>query len=350
MRFGAFTVADAYPAPDGTLDRDPVRQAVELAVHAESAGFDHFWVGEHHFHHSGAVPSPPVVLAAAASRTRRLRMGPLVAVLPLHDPVRLAEEYATLDRLSDGRLELGVGSGYMRREFRGFGLDSSTRSTRFAENLPMFVSALQGEAIRSGPTASPIHLNVRPVQRPHPPIWVAAGRPGSIRDVGRRGFGVALIPYATLSGMDAFAGAVQSYLHELPDGVEPRVLAAFHVGVGRRERTLQRLQRFLDSRPDPEDPELAAYRSGHPDLVVAEHLVDRGLALVGSPSELQERVRELRATGVTDLVGIFDFGGATLRETVEAMRAWAVIVGLPASPLRGYPRAAPAEVHADMAT
>jgi alkanesulfonate monooxygenase SsuD/methylene tetrahydromethanopterin reductase-like flavin-dependent oxidoreductase (luciferase family) len=331
VRFGVFTVADAYPTAGGSLDRDPVTEAVELAAHAEAAGFDQFWVGEHHFHHSGAIPSPPVVLAAAAARTRRLRLGPLVAVLPFHEPIRLAEEYAVLDRLSDGRVELAVGSGYMGREFRGFGLDAGARSDLFAERLPRFLAALRGEPTRASPGSPLVSLNVRPVQRPHPPLWVAAGRPVSIRDAGRRGLGIALIPYATLPGIDGLPDAVASYLQELPDGVTPRVLAAFHVGVGRRDRHLCRLQRFLDSRPDPEDPRLSAYRSGHPELVVAERLVDRGLTLIGTVAELRERIRWLGRIGVTDIAGIFDFGGAPFSETAASLQAWAEVGGFGAA-------------------
>ncbi|MCI4335663.1 MAG: LLM class flavin-dependent oxidoreductase [Thermoplasmata archaeon] len=328
MRFGAFTIADTYPTDPRSFDRDPVREAVELAVHSERLGFDQFWVGEHHFHRSGAIASPAVVLAAAAARTRRIRLGPLVAVLPFHDPIRLAEAYATLDRLSNGRLELAVGSGYMGREFRGFGLDPAARSVDFAERLPRLVAALRGEPVQTRPTAPPVSLNVDPVQRPHPPLWVAAGRPASIRDVGRRGHGIALIPYATLSDIDELPETVRSYRRSLPRDVEPRVLAAFHVAVGDRDRPVRRLQRFLDSRLDPEDARLAAHRSQHPDLGVAGTLADRGLTLIGAPAELRERVHWLEEIGVTEIAGIFDFGGAPFEETVRSMQGWAGVAAL----------------------
>jgi alkanesulfonate monooxygenase SsuD/methylene tetrahydromethanopterin reductase-like flavin-dependent oxidoreductase (luciferase family) len=328
MRFGVFTIGDRYPSLPPTDNDDAVRDAVELAEAAELAGFDHFWVAEHHFLPSGSLPAPPVVLAAVASRTTHLRMGPLVSVLPLHEPIGLAEEYASVDRLSAGRLELGVGSGYMDREFRGFGLDAAHRSSEFDDRLPKVLSALRGEETRSVTSAPPVRLNVRPVQRPYPPVWVAAGRPDAIRAIGRRGLGVALIPYATLDGIEELRPVVETYRSALPPGVAPRILAAFHAGPGASDHRLDRLQRFLDSRSDPGDARLAEFRRRRPAMCHAHRLVEDGLTLIGSAKVVRERIRWLGEIGVTDLAGIFDFGGAPLAESVESMTTWAAVVGV----------------------
>jgi alkanesulfonate monooxygenase SsuD/methylene tetrahydromethanopterin reductase-like flavin-dependent oxidoreductase (luciferase family) len=328
MRFGVFTVGDRYPGQAPGPDQDALRDAVELAVAAEGAGFDHFWVAEHHFLPSGSLPSPAVLLSAVASRTTRLRIGPLVAVLPLHEPIGLAEEYASVDRLSAGRLELAVGSGYMHREFRGFGLDPALRSYAFQDSLPKVLSALSGEATRSTLSAAPVRLNVQPIQRPHPPVWVAAARPEAIRGIGRRGLGVALIPYATLDGIEALQPVVEAYLSALPTGVTPRVLAAFHAGAGPEDHMVGRLQRFLDSRADPEDANLSEFRRRRPGMCQARRLVEDGLTLLGPMNTVRDRIRWLGEIGVTDIAGIFDFGGPTIYEAVESMNTWAAMLGV----------------------
>jgi alkanesulfonate monooxygenase SsuD/methylene tetrahydromethanopterin reductase-like flavin-dependent oxidoreductase (luciferase family) len=328
MRFGVFTIGDRYSGASPDTGESAVEDAVELAVAAEAAGFDHFWVAEHHFLSSGSLPSPPVVLSAVASRTTRLRLGPLVAVLPLHEPIGLAEEYACVDRLSAGRLELAVGSGYMNREFRGFGLDPTARSLELDRRLPIVLAAWGGAETRSMATALPVRLNVRPAQRPYPPVWVAAGRPEAIRSIGRRGLGVALIPYATLDRLEALRPVVEAYTAALPAGVTPRILAAFHAGVGPETRRIGCLQRFLDSRSDPEDPGLSEFRRQRPGMCQARRVAADGLTLFGSAQTVRDRVRWLGEIGVTDVVGIFDFGGASLEESIASMNGWASLVGV----------------------
>jgi alkanesulfonate monooxygenase SsuD/methylene tetrahydromethanopterin reductase-like flavin-dependent oxidoreductase (luciferase family) len=329
MRFGVFSVADAYPGPSGHPPVSRYRELLDLARSADALGFAHFWVGEHHFHAGGVVPSPPVLLSAIAAQTRRIRLGPLVAVLPLHDPVRLAEEYAMVDQLSDGRLELGLGSGYVAREFRAWGLDPRTRSEQFRRQLPEFLGALGGEGFSTAAAGETATINVRPVQPPTPPVWVAAGRPEAVREVGRAGLGLALIPYATLPALEDLEALVASYREGLPFGIAPRVLAAFHVGLASDDRApISALQRFMDSRPTSEDPRLAAHRASHPALAMARGVQAAGLTLIGARPEIRARVEWLESIGVTDVAGIFDFGGLTPRQVGVSLTRWSEAFGL----------------------
>lgn len=145
MRFGIFSVADHYPRE---LRRSATELYGELRDQAEAAdalGFDSFWIAEHHFHEYGAVPRPPVWLAAAAQRTRRIRLGSAVVVLPFDNPLRTAEDYAMVDMLSGGRLNLGVGSGYLTHEYAGFGLSLEEKRERFTEALEIVLRAWTGE-------------------------------------------------------------------------------------------------------------------------------------------------------------------------------------------------------------
>ena len=181
MRIGWATMADLLPDPvtGGVLSqRDRHRMVVEGAVVAEQAGFWCASVGEHHFC-DYVVSSPPVVLAAMAERTDTIRLGTAVALGANNDPVRLAEDYATLDLLSDGRVELVVGRGNLSEHtFSAFGQDPSTSREMYEERVELLVRALRDEQIDWTGASRPAFRNFttqpRPLQDPLP-VWVGGG-------------------------------------------------------------------------------------------------------------------------------------------------------------------------------
>ena len=133
------------------------RETLELFEATESLGFDSAWVAQHHFGtESGRLPAPPVLLAAAAQRTRRIRLGTGIIVLPLEQPLRLAEDATVLDALSDGRLELDLGAGFDPRVFNAFGQDIEQRHAQFTGSLHALQAALGGEPVTAeGATLQP---------------------------------------------------------------------------------------------------------------------------------------------------------------------------------------------------
>ncbi|MEW6775381.1 MAG: LLM class flavin-dependent oxidoreductase [Bdellovibrionota bacterium] len=162
----------------------------EMVKHAEDCGFDSFWGVEHHFTDYGVMPSAPIVLAAAAEKTKRIRLGTGVVVLPLNHPVRVAEEMAVVDVLSGGRVDFGVGRGYQPKEFRGFNIDQSKSREMFKECLDIIELAWTGKPFSyPGKFYNVPEMTVRPqpLQRPHPPIWMAALSQDTYRMVGERG-------------------------------------------------------------------------------------------------------------------------------------------------------------------
>ena len=152
--------------------------SIDLAVEAERLGLDSVWVSEHHLFDDGYLPQPFPLLAAIAARTTRVLLGTAIVVAPLHHPMEIAEQAAVVDIISNGRLRVGLGAGYARREFDAFGADLGTRY-RTTDNRIREVRALLDDG---GVTPSPI-------QRPFP-IWAGYQGPQGARRGGRLGCGL----------------------------------------------------------------------------------------------------------------------------------------------------------------
>lgn len=153
-------------------------QTLEQMVFAEQLGFDSVWISEHHFVDDGYCPSVLAMASHVAARTSRVRIGTSVLLLPFHDPLRVAEDVNTVDILSGGRVDLGIGLGYRVEEFEAFGVPRRQRPSRFEENLAILRKALSGEpfthAGRYHRIERPIAVSPRGVQQPAVPIWGAA--------------------------------------------------------------------------------------------------------------------------------------------------------------------------------
>jgi alkanesulfonate monooxygenase SsuD/methylene tetrahydromethanopterin reductase-like flavin-dependent oxidoreductase (luciferase family) len=167
------------------------REAIEQVRFAEELGYDCFWFTEHHFGTHGINPSVLSWAAYVAGITTRIRIGTAVVVAPLYQPIRLAEEVAQVDVVSDGRLELGIGSGYRLDEFRGLNIAPEDSRPMFMEALEILLKAWTGEAFsyQGKYYAVPEGVAVRPtpLQRPHPPLWFPAVSPRTIEWVVKMG-------------------------------------------------------------------------------------------------------------------------------------------------------------------
>jgi alkanesulfonate monooxygenase SsuD/methylene tetrahydromethanopterin reductase-like flavin-dependent oxidoreductase (luciferase family) len=323
VKLSAFTIVDQFPTPEGH-GRDRYAEVVALAEHAEAAGLSGLWVAEHHFQPGGTCPSPPVLLAACAARTTRLRLGVMVSVLPFHRPVDLAEEYALLDQLSHGRVNLGVGSGYIPVEFEGFGVDPASKRDRFDRSLEWLVEAFAGREVRTSdePGSAPVTLNVRPVQEPHPPLWIAVQRREAIPFVARRNGSIALIPYATVSGVPELADEIGEFRAAQPPRSPAEVAVGLHLYAGDHpDRARAALDRFLASRLKTQSTFYQQKAAHDPHQAGRAGLEAAGFALIGSPREVADRLGEFRRIGVDEVLGIFDFGGLAADDVAQSVRA-----------------------------
>ena len=322
VKLSAFTVVDGFP-PGTDPSRPRLREVVDLARVAESAGLSGLWVAEHHFHAGGICPHPPALLAACAEATRRLRVGVMVSNLALHHPISIAEEYAVVDQLSNGRLNFGAGSGYLPMEFEGFGVDPSTKRERFDRALEIIERGWRGEPV--GPenpdSAAPIRLNLRPVQRPGPPLWIAVQRRAAIPFVARRGASLALIPYATLGTMDELPELIREYRAEAPAG-RGEVAVALHLAIGDDLRSSRAaLQRYLDGRLATHSTFYREKVRSDPTAATAGRIEEGGFALFGTPPEVGRRLKALEAMGVDEVLALTDFGGLSPTEVRHSVQA-----------------------------
>jgi probable F420-dependent oxidoreductase len=170
------------------------RKHVDLAVEAEDMGFDTIWLTEHHFVDDGYTPSMVPLAAAIAARTKKIRIGTFVLLMPLHHPLHVAEDAATIDALSNGRFDLGLGQGYVPSEFRGFDIPREQRSRRLREG----VEIVKGLFTEKNFTYEGKHYTVRdaslyprPTQEPHPPIWIGARTRAATERAARNGYHLA---------------------------------------------------------------------------------------------------------------------------------------------------------------
>jgi alkanesulfonate monooxygenase SsuD/methylene tetrahydromethanopterin reductase-like flavin-dependent oxidoreductase (luciferase family) len=295
--------------------------ALEEIELADRLGFHGVWLTEHHFMPGYSHSSKPeLVLAALARRTSRLRLGLGVIPLPYHHPVHVAERIATLDLLSEGRLEVGVGRGFSPQEFAVFGADMGESRALVERALAVVRTAGSGTPVHfegDGSTSDGVRIVPQPLQRPHPPLWAAAVSPETYTWAAREGLGVLAGPFkpwfmvaadleryrAAWRGETAMRIGMSVGMLCLEDGVRARRIAgpAFRWFYGELLRvTAPVLERLV---PGYEElREIGRFRrlarfGAHPRLLDLA-----GLTVAGTPAECLARIRRYRDAGVTHLL------------------------------------------------
>jgi probable F420-dependent oxidoreductase len=176
--------------PRGERLRQRIDEVCAEAQLAEQVGFEAILVGEHHQHRDGFLPSPLIVSTAVAVRTQKIRIGTGILLLPLYHPVHVAEDAATLDIISNGRLILGVGMGYQAGDFGAFGIPPSQRVSRLEEGIDIIRACWTQDTVSHAGKRfrlDQVAVFPKPLQRPYPPIWVGAMADDSIRRAARYG-------------------------------------------------------------------------------------------------------------------------------------------------------------------
>ena len=311
MQFGLFGSAAARrPTSDDAADFDcseGYRDFIDYNVEAEALGFRSTFIVEHHFTGYGQVSATINLLTWLGARTSTLRLGTAVMVLPWHNPVLLAEQAATLDLLSGGRLDFGIGNGYRYNEFAGFCVPMAEANARFDECLGVILKAWTSNEPFShrGHYWQFNQVVVEPptAQRPHPPIWMGAGGESSVRRVATRGYNLLLGQYASPADVGRSVAAYKAGVEESGRRFDPLqigVTRAFFVAdsAAEKEAALQRRlanrvrQLKLATSPDGTVHGGPDRATGDPDVI------NRASAIYGSPDDIAEKIDELRRAGV----------------------------------------------------
>jgi alkanesulfonate monooxygenase SsuD/methylene tetrahydromethanopterin reductase-like flavin-dependent oxidoreductase (luciferase family) len=308
MRFGLFGGAQARRG-----DRDPARgfrDYVDTCVEAEALGFNSSFLLEHHFSGRGQVSASLDLLAWVAARTTTMRLGTAVMVLPWHDPVLLAERAATLDLMSGGRLEFGVGKGYRHSEFAGFCIPYEEAQARFEEALQVIITAWTSNArfSHNGRFWQYEDIIVEPPssQQPHPPIWIAASKPDSIRSVAARGCKLLLDQFASTETVGERLALFRAACEARGRAFDPMdVAVARNLYVARDaddvQTALARLAQAhagmvaLSQHPDGRNQSHITAYAGTPGATEAS-------ALYGTSDQIATELEALRAVGVQHIL------------------------------------------------
>ena len=189
MQFGLF--GGASRGADQSGDSQSYRAFIDYVVRADELDFASLFLVEHHFTGAGQLSASMTFLSYLAGLTERIRLGTGVTVLPWHNPVLVAEQAATIDLVSNGRLDFGIGRGYRPNEFHGFMVDPASAQARFDEAIELIIKSWTSQ-VRFSFDGNYWHyrdiiVEPQPVQAPHPPIWVAAQSEGSVRQAAARG-------------------------------------------------------------------------------------------------------------------------------------------------------------------
>ncbi len=260
---------------------------------------------EHHFTGFGQVSASLNLLTWVAARTSTLRLGTAVLVLPWHNPVLLAEQAATIDLLSGGRLEFGVGKGYRHNEFAGFCIPIAEADARFEESLGVILKAWTSDERFShqGKYWQFDNIVVEPPtrQKPHPPIWMAAGQPDSIRKVAQRGAKLLLDQFAsialTIERFNIYKAEVEA-LGRRFDPNDVGVARAFYVAKDAEDKRKAVEARLANQR---RMTELAAAPGAVKSSMLSfDYTLDAAeeSAMYGTPDEIAAKLDRLRAAGI----------------------------------------------------
>ena len=298
MQFGLFGGARTKRSV-GLEDSQGYESFIEYVTEADRLGFKQLFMVEHHFTGQGQVSASMTVLAYLAARTQHIRLGTAVVVLPWHNPVLIAEQVATLDLLTGGRVDFGVGKGYRKAEFEGFCIPIDEATARFDEAMEIIRKAWTTEGRFSHRSKHWHYENLvvepAPLQRPHPPLWLAAGSHDSIRRAAREGYNLLLDQLAQTHQIIQRIAIFREECEKIGRPYDPLMVAT--------ARPLQMIHQ--------ESERAAAYETRKRVLSVigdlardklADRVEDDTAPLLGLPDEVIARLKELEAGGATNIL------------------------------------------------
>jgi len=332
MRFYINILTTYFPDLDPPYDTY-YQQILEQVELAEELGWECFMFNEHHFlGYGGLVANPAVLLAAAAARTSKIRLGPCIAILPLRHPLHSAEDYAMVDAISGGRLEFGIGSGNTEIDYKVFGVSRENDRQRLREAIDVISKTWANERIsHTGQFWSFDELTVypRPIQQPSPPIWVAGTSAQGLGWAGRQGYHIMTVghphpPEKVRPGVEAWKQGLMTSGYDLKTKH-----CQFHVRTHVSERSAN--ARSIAMAAIKRYDEIS--RIGRRSLTASPEDYDWNMMLAtgrnnyGNPDECITNIENARKNYYFDtLTTTFNFGGIPHVEILKSMRLFAKAV------------------------
>ena len=326
MKFGYFTLSDNHYSNNSRAPNRFIRDILAETLHAEELGMHSAWIGEHHFSTLGVNSSPEMLLGYVAARTSTIRLAPAVTVLPLHHPIRVAEQWATLDLLSNGRVDFAAGRGYDRREYTPFGADFDHNQPIFEEGMELVrrLWAADGPISHHGAQYrfDDLEITPKPVQRPLPAYVASFSRP-SIELAGRLGCGLVVAPFAAALSYGGLAQVSRLYEETCAaqGTVRGRLICSYFIHfadnaeeeAAARARQIRYYQECVVSAL-PGDPATAppSYRYSI-DMVdrlkrVRPQDLGENSVLIGSTTAITESLKKVEAAGFDEVILYFNVG------------------------------------------
>lgn len=345
MRFGTYYF---FQAPPHLEHAEIVRGEVEQMAWSEELGFDSVWLTEHHFIEYGLCVAPAVLAAAAAVRTRRVRIGLAAAILPFHDPIRLAEELAIVDVLSGGRLDVGVGRGNRPVEFEGYRVPQIENRERFEEVLAIMLRAwtmerfsYEGQHYR----IPDVRVIPKPLQWPHPPLYVVCTSAETIEATALRG--LPMLNSLLRGSVEQLVTSRDTYVNACRKAGRSEVEIGSLLGRWGVSRHIYVAPTDAEAQAEAKDAELwyqealrrflipERIETLHPllqpgframaerlDRITWDRLVAETVAF-GSPDTVADKIEEFRRIGVGEVLCWMNFGGLPPDKVRRSMELFA---------------------------
>jgi len=328
LKFGVFDHLD----DNGSARGEQFEQRLQLVALLEHEGYHAYHLAEHHSTPLGTVPCPSVFLAALAQRTKRIGIGPLVYVLPLHHPLRLFEEICMLGHLSGGRLQLGVGRGGALLEHQRYGIDPAAAQAMYHEAFEVLMRACATDVLNFDGRFyhfKDFLITTKPLQRPHPPIWYGAPNVEAIGWAAPRGVNVvSLGPAARARDISIRYRSEWAALGRKGDDL-PKMGITRHIVVAETDAAAHKIAREAYG-PWRDAIEFIWLRSGVDFALAAiypksfEELVAIGHGIAGSPATVRLAIEDLeRETGVNYVVAQMIFGRMRFDDAATSIRLFA---------------------------
>ena len=326
MKFGYFTLSDNHYDHNLRSANTFVADILDEAIYADEIGLFSAWIGEHHFSTLGVLSCPDVVLSYVAARTKRIRLAPAVNVLPLHHPIRVAEQWATLDLLSGGRVDFAAGRGYDRREYAPLGVSFDENQEIFEEGLDVVRRLWTSDEplTHRGKHYSfeDVSITPKPLQRPIP-MYVASFSKPSIELAARLGCGLIVAPFAAAMSFGGLQQVAELYKDACArNGNAPgRLMCSYftHFADDKRSEEAARARQIRYYKECvipafPGDPKTAPpsyqYFVGMVERlqnVRPEDLTENSV-LIGAPERIAEILKKVEAAGFDEVILYFNVG------------------------------------------